>query len=309
MPIVLSNPCEILTLTGARSSVVTIGNFDGVHAGHRELLRQTSERAKSLNLPAVAITFNPHPETLFSAKPPKSLSSAEQKIELLGQSGMQAVIMLPFTQEFAAMTAAEFCCSVLVESLHTAELFIGYDFHMGSDQASDLEKFGPYTLHKVPAVLYKGEPVSSTRIRAALSESLFSEANDMLGRPFSVRGIVVHGAGRGRPLLGIPTANLLPSDNQVMPPPAAYATSARLIDADGKKNWQKAVTSFSKNPTFNGTAMTIETHILDFDEDIYGHTLEVRFLSKLRSERRFESFQELKRQLHADIAQRREIPL
>ena len=288
--------------------VVTIGNFDGVHAGHAELLRRTRERAAALGLPAVAITFDPHPGALFSPQPPLALCSSGQKGELLRDAGMDAVLFMPFTSELAAEKAERFCRRVLDEDLRAAELFVGYDFRLGSDQKSGLDAFGKFRLTRVPAVLYGGEPVSSTRIRAALAACRLDEANAMLGRPFAVRGEIVHGAGRGGALLGIPTANLAFGQGIATPAPAVYATSARLCDGGSGEPWHKSVTSFCKNPTFDGSALTMETHLLDFSADIYGRTLEVRFLGKMRGDRRFSSIDGLIAQLHADIGQRRAMP-
>ncbi len=289
-------------------SVATIGNFDGVHAGHAELLRRTAEHAAKMGLPAVAVTFDPHPEVLLSPHPPRTLCSREQKTELLLKAGMDAVLIMPFTRKLASERAESFCRRVVVGILQAACLFVGYDFRLGSDQASGLAAFGSYDLTRVPAVLLDGKPVSSTRIRAALAERRLGEANAMLGRPFAVRGEVVHGAGRGGALLGVPTANLFLPENLATPAPAVYATSARLADGDPGEPWRKAVTSFCKNPTFDGSVLTMETHLLDFSEDIYGRSLEVRFLEEMRGEKRFPGIAELCAQLHADIERRRAMP-
>ena len=173
-----------------------------------------------------------------------------------------------------------------------------------------MRDFGSYSLTQVEAVMAGDAPVSSTRIRKALAEGRLDEANALLGRPFSVRGEVVHGAGRGGPLLGVPTANLDLVDAQAMPAPAAYATSARLLDGpEEERFWRMAVTSFCKNPTFDGTHLTLETHILDFQGDIYGRQLEVRFMGELRKEKRFNGLDALIAQLKADMDQRRTMPL
>jgi len=184
---------------------------------------------------------------------------------------------------------------------------------MGCDHA-DAEMLhrmsgGRFLLTQVPAVMLDDAPVSSTRIRRSLAEGRLSDANRLLGHPFAVRGEVVHGAGRGGPLLGIPTANLEVLDKMAMPAPAVYATSSRILSGRYAGEWRMSVTSFCKNPTFDGTHLTLETHIMDFEGDIYGEQLEVRFLAELRKECRFHGLDALKAQLYADMAQRRSLPL
>jgi len=310
--IVANNPEKLYAQTGWNGCVVTIGNFDGVHRGHQELLRRTIGRAREKNLPAVALTFDPHPAALFTEYPPKMLYSLEQRVDYMAELGLDAIIILPFTRELAEENAGTFCRRVLQDELHASDVFVGYDFRLGCDQlgADRLEDFGSYSLTQVEAVMIDGQPVSSTRIRKALSEGRLDEANTLLGRPFAVRGEIVHGAGRGGPLLGIPTANLDVNDTQAMPAPAAFATSARLLDGpEEERGWHMAVTSFCKNPTFEGTHLTLETHLLDFSGDIYGRMLEVRFISELRKEKRFSGLDALIAQLHADMEQRRKLPL
>ena len=199
---------------------------------------------------------------------------------------------------------------MLEEDLAASELFVGYDFRMGRDQAG-IDVLRTYIPHvtQVDAVQVDGVPVSSTRIRKALAEGRLDEANMLLGRPFSVQGEVVHGEGRGGPLLGIPTANLDIPHTQAMTAPAVYATSARLLNGEGAGVWHMSVTSFCRNPTFDGSMLTLETHIMDFSGDIYGRELEVRFLARLRQDRRFDGLDALIAQLHADMDERRTMPV
>ena len=307
-----SDPKHLRSLAGWQSSAATIGNFDGVHLGHQELLRRTVDCARRKGLPAVVVTFDPHPAAIFTEYPPKLLCSREQCLELLEELGVDAVLLMPFTRELAEQSAESFCRRVLQDELGVKELFVGYDFRLGSDQAGAdrMRDFGTYSLTQVEAVMAGDAPVSSTRIRKALAEGRLDEANALLGRPFSVRGEVVHGAGRGGPLLGVPTANLDLVDAQAMPAPAIYATSARLLDgAEEERGWRMAVTSFCKNPTFDGTHLTLETHILDFQGDIYGRQLEVLFMGELRKEKRFNGLDALIAQLKADMDQRRTMPI
>ena len=310
--IVASTPEECARAAGGpRPFVVTIGNFDGVHLGHQALIRRTGNRAHKLGLRALAVTFEPHPAGVLPDNPPPALSSARQRLDLLASLGMDATLLMPFTLELASVSAEEFCRAVLKEALHTHVLVIGYDFCLGRDQAgpeaiSNIGRRLGFEVMHIHAVMFEGSPVSSTRIRRALADGRLDLANAMLGRPHTVRGMVVHGAGRGGPLLGVPTANL-EQTGVMLPRPAVYATTARLTDG-GKA--MPSVTCFSRNPTFRTgrpeeDALTLETHILDFSGDIYGRELEVAFMGRLREAQKFRGPDELVAQLHADIEARR----
>lgn len=305
-----SHPKTLREYAGWDVCAATVGNFDGVHLGHQALLRRTVDFAHSQGIPAVAVTFDPHPAAVLSPHPPKVLCSTSQRLEYMEEQGIDAVLMLPFDKKLASESSETFCRRVLQDGLQAEELFIGYDFRMGRDQsgADALRRAFPHVT-QVEAVVKDGSPVSSTRIRKALADGRLEEANSLLGRPFSVQGEVVHGEGRGGPLLGIPTANLDVSHTQAMTAPAVYATSARLLDGEGAGEWRMSVTSFCRNPTFDGSALTLETHIMDFSGDIYGRGLEVRFLARLRMDRRFDGLEALKAQLHADMDDRRTLPL
>ncbi len=305
-----SDPEALRRQAGWDFCCATVGNFDGVHLGHQELLRRTVGSAHAQGMPAVAVTFDPHPAVVLSTRPARELCSTAQRLEYMGEQGVDAVLLLPFSRELATEKAEAFCRRVLADALAVQELFIGYDFRMGCDQvgAGQLAAFCP-RVTQVEAVMKDGSPVSSTRIRGALAEGRLEEANLLLGRPFSVQGEVVHGEGRGGPLLGIPTANLDVRMTQAMPVPAVYATSARLLDGEGSGEWRMAVTSFCRNPTFDGSGLTLETHLMDFSGDIYGRKLEVRFLAELRKDRRFDGLDALVAQLHDDMRRRRNLPL
>ena len=305
-----SDPKALREQAAWNRCTATVGNFDGVHLGHQELLRRTVEHAHAAGMPAVAVTFNPHPATVLCPRAPKVLCSTAQRLEYMEQAGVDAVLVMPFSRDLASRSAGDFCREVLLDALCVRDLFIGYDFRMGSDHAGADELRGFFSqVTQVQAVLKEGAPVSSTRIRKALAEGRLEEANRLLGRPFSVQGEVVHGEGRGGPLLGIPTANLDVPHTQAMTAPAVYATSARLLGDEGAGEWQMSVTSFCRNPTFDGSSLTLETHIMDFSGDIYGRGLEVRFLALLRKDRRFDGLEALKAQLHADMDERRGLPL
>lgn len=321
---------------GSGGICATIGNFDGVHVGHQALVRQTSTQAKKSGHHALVITFEPHPLRVLGKDVPLSLNAPAQRLELLAALGVDAVLLLPFTRELAGLAAKDFLESVLT-SLNVRELFIGHDFRMGCDHAG-ADKLDEYAaalgieVEQVDAVLHQGAPVSSTRIRQALANGDIALANAMLGRPHAVRGMVVHGEGRGGPLLGFPTANMV-LEEVMMPKPAAYATTAHVLGPepdfvprgstwtwDGQvwsagesaratppRQRYASITSFGRNPTFAGKRLTLETFLLDFSADIYGQTLEVAFLQILREEKKFSGPQELIAQLHADVATRRDL--
>ncbi len=307
---------------GGREAVCTIGNFDGVHRGHEALIRRTTTRAHELGLPSLLITFEPHPAQVLSTRVVQGLSSRVQRLERFAALGVDVALLLPFTRDFASRRAEEFCRHVLADTLRVRQLVLGYDFCMGSDQAGAEtlvgcgREFG-FDVSCVSAVMYEGVPVSSSRIRKAVEAGYLEHARAMLGRPYAVRGEVVHGAGRGGPLLGFATANM-DIRGLVMPPPAIYATSAGktvppALAEDGctevvpqpQTSFMPSMTSFGHNPTFGEGSLSLETHILDFSEDIYGTELELTFLGKLRDEMRFSGPDELVAQLNADREARR----
>lgn len=308
--------------TGGRETVCTIGNFDGVHLGHESLILRTVTRARELGLPSLLITFEPHPAQVLSTREVPGLSSRIQRLERFALLGVDLALLLPFTREFAARSAQEFCCQVLAETLHVRQLVLGYDFCMGSDQAGaeELVGFGRefgFDVSCVSPVMYEGAPVSSSRIRRAVESGYLEHARAMLGRPYAVRGEIVHGAGRGGPLLGFATANM-DVRGLVMPPPAVYATSTAMasfpaLDENGcteveppfTEPLMPSMTSFGHNPTFGEGSLTLETHILDFRDDIYGRHMELLFLGKLRDEMKFSGPEALIAQLDADREARR----
>lgn len=321
MQVAFSVACAAACL-GGRDAVCTIGNFDGVHRGHEALIRRTATRARELGLPSLLITFEPHPAQVLSSRVVRGLSSRVQRLERFAALGVDMALLLPFTPDFASRRAEEFCRHVLADTLHVRQLMLGYDFCMGRDQAGAEtlvgcgREFG-FDVSCVSAVMYEGAPVSSSRIRKAVEAGHLEQARAMLGRPYAVRGEVVHGAGRGGPLLGFATANM-DIRGLVMPPPAIYATSVRKTVApalaedacaevvpQSQTSFMPSMTSFGHNPTFGEGSLSLETHILDFSEDIYGTELELVFLGKLRDEMRFSGPEELIARLNADRQARR----
>ncbi len=292
-------------LPAGRPLVATIGNFDGVHMGHQALIRRVAAKARARAAGSLLVTFEPHPAGVVNGAAPAALSSTEQKRELFACLGLDAVLVLPFTRDLAARPARDFCRDLA--GLGVDELLVGHDFRMGSDQADGNALAGEcacgMAVTVLPAVKLNGAPISSSSVRKALEAGQLDLVTAMLSRPYAVRGVVRRGEGRGGPLLGFPTANM-DARGMVLPPPAVFATTARLADEpDGQP--MPSVTSLGRNPTFDGATLSLETHILDFDADIYDRPLEVAFVAPLRREQRFDGPEALKEQIRADVQARR----
>lgn len=298
--------------------VVTIGNFDGVHRGHQRILAMTLEKARQRHGTAVAYTFRPHPQlALRPGTPLQLLCSYDEKIELLGAQGAELVIEEPFSREFSTFTAEKFFGEVLMRRLHAEAIVVGYDFAFGSDRQGGLEtldrlcKSAHVELTVVEAERIGEEVVSSTRIRQHLLAGEIRAANALLGREFSYRGTVFRGDGRGRQI-GFPTANLRP-DGQLVLPFGVYATWSEIGGAGSSATRRiPSVTNIGVRPTFIkvGEAeppVVIETHLLDESLDLYGSTLSVKFVGRLRAERRFKGAAELQLQISQDVSEARRV--
>lgn len=292
--------------------VLTIGNFDGVHLGHRRIVGIAKETASARQGACLAMTFRPHPRAALRPDLPLALlTTYDEKIELLASLGLDAVIEEPFSREFSTIEPEEFFRSVILRSVRPEAVVVGYDFSFGKDRHGDLAMLGRLCreagveLTVVPALCEGEEVVSSSRIREHLLEGEVERANRMLGREFSYRGVVIKGEGRGRKL-GFPTANLK-LENKLALPFGVYATEVRL---DGKI--LPSVTNVGVRPTF--VAQTgagelpalVETHLLDSSLDLYGRMIEVAFIRRLREERKFPSAEALQAQILADCQQARD---
>lgn len=289
-------------------TVVTIGNFDGVHLGHRAILARVIHRARELDAQAVAVTFEPHP--LKVLRPEMNLpllTTPEQKIGLLTAAGLDAVVVLPFTREFAGLPAREFVQRYFLERLRVREVVVGHDYCFGRGREGNIdllkemgEKHG-FTVQVVWAVEADNAVVSSSLIRALLRLGKVEEAATLLGRPYGVEGRVVHGKGRGGKLLGVPTANIRPV-NELLPATGIYAVRVRR---GAETLWGAA--NIGTCPTFENGEFSLEVHLLDFNGDLYAENLGVQFVARLREERRFASIEALAAQIHADIAAARKV--
>ncbi|MBW2268813.1 MAG: bifunctional riboflavin kinase/FAD synthetase [Deltaproteobacteria bacterium] len=286
--------------------VLTVGNFDGIHLGHRAILDVVVERARSLDGEAVVHTFEPHPrQVLYPERAPRLLTTLEQKLELLAAAGVAVAVVEPFTLEYARTSAEVFIRDRLHGCIAPLEVYVGYDFHFGHDREGSmrlLTEMGPrlgFAVTIIPEVTIDAGDVNSTRIRQLLADAEVEKACEMLGRAYTVRGSVVKGEQRGRGL-GFPTANLDP-ENEVLPAPGVYAGHARFLDGQAGEA-HPVVTNVGTRPTFEDAGRVVaEAHLIDFDGDLYGRRLELSFEQLLRPERRFESVDALRRQIRADV--------
>ncbi len=291
-------------LTGVPPCVATIGFFDGVHRGHQFLIRQLVEMARQEGLEATIITFDQHPrKVLQSNYQPEMLSTLDSKLLLLSKTEVDNAVVLHFDKEMASLSAREFMQQVLHDQLHVKKLFIGYDHRFGHNREENFEDYVRYgkemgmEVVKNKAFQIDGINISSSVIRSFLKEGEIEMANQCLGFPYTIIGKVVNGYHEGRKL-GFPTANLdLSHFCQLIPAPGVYAVKVRL---ENTVVWKKGMMNIGVRPTFNGKRITLETHIFNFDGDIYGQLLLVGFVKRIRGEQKFESPEELAEQLQED---------
>jgi riboflavin kinase / FMN adenylyltransferase len=291
----------------ARGSAVTIGAYDGVHLGHRHLLAELRQRASARGLASVVVTFDRHPATVVRPQSaPPILTDREQKLELLAAAGMDLTLVVPFDQARANETAEEFVLEVLVGALGARLVVVGEDFHFGNRRAGNVallaEMGARYGFDVVGLALEaddSAQAVSSTRIRELLAACEVSAAAELLGRPHQVRGVVVHGDGRGGAELDFPTANVAVPEGVAMPGEGIYACWYERPDG----SVHAAAASLGRRPTFHAAAAPVlEVFLMDFSGDLYGEAARVSFVTHLREERRFDSTEALVRQMTADVA-------
>ncbi len=284
-----------------RDMLLTIGIFDGVHLGHKKLLKTAVTLAKKQNLMSGAITFKDHPEKLFHPQTELPyLTAIEERLKLLKETAVDEVIVLPFTPELAGLSASEFA-GLLKKHLRMKGLVIGPDFALGKNREGTiprLKQLGKemgFSVTVVPPFVMDGEVVSSTAIRESLALGDMEKVTRLLGRPFRLKGYVVPGAGRGREL-GFPTANLDIAPEQALPADGIYASFAEV---EGKR--LPSLTYIGKRPTFDSVKRAVEVHIFNFGENIYSKELKIDIILKIRADRRFETLEDLKRQIKDDV--------
>jgi riboflavin kinase/FMN adenylyltransferase len=285
-----------------RPTVLTLGVFDGLHLGHQLIMQTVVERARATGGVPTVITFDPHPRAvLHTESAPPLLQTFDQKIEGFGVLGIEQTIVVRFTKEFSSIRAADFLSDVVVDRLHAKEVYLGKGFAFGHDREGNIDllkrlsaELG-FVAGEVPEVKLRDVRVSSSKIRQLLAAGQVNLARRMLGRPYGVEGRVEHGSERGHKL-GFPTANLHPH-NRVIPRNGVYVTGT-LIDGQ----WRRSVTNVGLRPTFADAAEpSVETFVMNWDGDLYGDVVRVRFLYRLRDERKFNSVEELKKQIARDV--------
>ncbi|HLN20436.1 MAG TPA: bifunctional riboflavin kinase/FAD synthetase [Bacteroidales bacterium] len=284
--------------------VVTLGIFDGVHTGHRALLSLVRQRAAENMGQSVVVTFDPHPRQVLKtgALDMSLLTTMEEKVEHLDASGIDHLVILDFSREFSNMEACDFVSEILMNRIGTKHLIMGYDHRFGRRGEGDIEKIrrcqgtSGLTIEQAEPVLYNGEPVSSTLIRSYLLDGKPEIAAELLGYEYSLSGIVIEGKKIGRSF-GFPTANIKPQNNKLVPSEGVYAVWVKAGDTN-----YMGMLSIGSNPTVNKDSRTrsIEVHILDFEGDIYGSNITLKFVRKLRNERKFASLQQLSMQMEVD---------
>lgn len=290
----------------AKPTVLTLGVFDGLHLGHQRIMARVVERAAAVGAVPTAITFDPHPRAvLHPESAPPMLQTLDQRLANLEVLGLEQTIVVKFDDEFAAQPAEDFLRNIVRDRLHAREVYLGSGFAFGKGRGGNIEllrrmsKELGFRADEVEEVQLRGRRISSSAIRGLLAEGRVNMARRMLGRPYGVEGVIERGVQRGR-TIGFPTANLRPR-NRVIPRFGVYAT-ATLVEGV----WRRSITNIGVRPTFESDAEpSIESYIFDFDGDLYGDVLRVRFLHRIRDERKFNGIEELKAQIEADTRRAR----
>jgi len=297
---------ELSRIRPQQDTLISVGVFDGVHLGHQRLLTHLRDEARNKNLLSCVVTFKSHPEVVLSENKLLWLNDLETRIELIRGLGIDIVVVLPFNVELASLTAKRFV-ELLKQHLRMRGLIVGPDFALGKGREGDAEKLKllgkemDFSFEVIPVVIIDGLVVSSSTIRQALAAGDMNKVRKLIGRYFSLRGVVVTGDRRGRSL-GFPTANLDLGPDQALPADGIYATITHTDD-----NSLPSVTNIGIRPTFNEKKRLVETYILDFQGDLLGQKIAVDLVDRLRGEKRFNTVDELKAQIVKDVEQSRKI--
>ena len=283
-------------------TAITIGTFDGVHIGHREILERMMDAAENQELRSTVLTFFPHPRMVLQKDADiKLLNTIDEKSRILDNLGLDQLIIHPFTKEFSRLTATDFVRDILVNKLKTKKIFIGYDHRFGRNRnadITDLKAFGStlnFEVEEIPAQEVEAVSVSSTKIRKALEEGDIATANQYLGYPYMLTGNVVKGHGLGRQI-GYPTANIeIPQTYKLIPKNGVYVVCSMMRD---EKVY--GMMNIGQNPTVPGKGFSIEVHFFDYDEDLYDDEIQVDILYRIRDEIKYDSMEALTAQLHKD---------
>ena len=276
-------------------SVVTIGNFDGVHIGHQKIIKKLVEKAHTMNLPSVLISFSPTPQCFFGHAQ-ATLSSFKQKHALLASLRLDEHLLINFNTPFSQLTANAFIQQILLDKLNVKHCLIGDDFRFGANRTGDfslLQTFD-FEVEKTPAVLYNFDRVSSSKIRQTLKEGDFDLTSQLLGREFSISGKIIHGQKQGR-TIGFPTINI-PIKRKISPLLGVFAVNVEL-----NNEIYNGVCNLGKHPTTGGETILLEVFLFDFNRQVYGRNAKVIFKYKIRNEQKFDSFSALKQQIKSDV--------
>lgn len=293
------------------NTVLTVGTFDGVHAGHRAIIDTVVTKAKEKGARSVLVTFDPHPRNIINSGDDgiRLLTTLEERCEILEELGIDRMVVIPFDRDFSLLSSEEFIREIIHKKIGVSEFVIGYDHHFGRNREGTIETieklgtelgFDSYVVSKHEV----GEKtVSSTAIRKAISENgNIEQATEFLQRPYRLNGTVVHGDKRGKKI-GFPTANIKPEHvNKIIPKEGVYAVKVRI-----NGSWFEGMMNIGTRPTFDGDQQTLEVHLFNFDEDIYGKEVQVRFFKRIRDEKKFNGKEELIEQLKADKQQSQEL--
>ncbi|HEX6982174.1 MAG TPA: bifunctional riboflavin kinase/FAD synthetase [Balneolaceae bacterium] len=305
---------EIVYLSDVKrkvNSVVTVGTFDGVHAGHRAIMDTVAQKAKERDARSVIVTFDPHPRDIISPGDAgiKLLTTLQERAEILEELGIDLLVVIPFDRDFSLLSSEEFIRDIIYKKIGVSEFVIGYDHHFGRNREGTIETieklakelgFDSYVVSKREV---GAKTVSSTAIRKAISEEgNVEQAAEFLQRPYRLNGTVIHGDKRGKKI-GFPTANIKPEHSKkIIPKDGVYAVKVRIGD-----DWHNGMMNIGHRPTFDGKVQTLEVHLFDFDEDIYGEEVQVRFFNRIRGEQKFDGADALKEQLGSDERRTREL--
>ena len=280
---------------GKKGTVVTIGTFDGVHVGHRKIIQRVLASAKVNGLESLVLTFFPHPRMVLQKDMSIALlNTIEERVQLLEKTGIDHLVVHPFTKKFSRLSAIEFVKGILVDQLRAKKVIIGYDHHFGRNRNAnidDLRHFGEqfdFEVEEIPKQDINDVAISSTKIRKALDVGNLAKANTYLGHPYMLTGEIMRGKGLGRQM-GYPTANLHVGEiYKLIPPKGVYVVRSKINDV-----FCYGMMSIGTNPTVGGIAQTIETYFFDLDKDLYGLTLQIELLTRIRDEKKFNNVDEL----------------
>lgn len=283
----------------SHATALAIGVFDGVHLGHQKIIKHLNTTADKKQLTSTILTFDPHPSNVLEKRKIRLLQTIEQRIQEIKKYNIDVIWIIPFTHKFAELPRNEFVKQIIIEKSNAEDIIVGTNFYFGKDRKGDINYLYQashdysFNVHAIPPVKKNREIVSSSRIRSDLEQADIKHANLLLGRPYEITGKVIKGRSRGKDL-GFPTANIFPYNDIV--PYGVYITSAILDNIQ-----HPSVTNIGTNPTFNYGGVQVETHLIDFEGDLYSQTINLMFLKKIRNEKKFESTQELSLQINNDI--------